>query len=57
MKAMDVHEHIMINHITEQLHEFKYFDTENKSKRELVTKLAVFRAMEVKVESPNNSWF
>jgi uncharacterized protein HemX len=47
----------MINHITEQLHEFKYFDTEGKSRKELTAKLAKLRAMEVKVGDPGSGWF
>ncbi|GAB3801537.1 hypothetical protein [Virgibacillus kimchii] len=58
IKAHSMQENIMINHIIEELNNrFNYRDTEGKSLRELKYKLAAFRAMEVKAESPNNSWW
>ncbi|WP_164219341.1 hypothetical protein [Virgibacillus sp. YIM 98842] len=48
IRAHDMQEDIMINHIVEELNNrFNYHDTEGKSLRELKYKLAAFRAMEV----------
>jgi hypothetical protein len=44
----------MTDIIIERLHELGFKDTEGKSQRELIQILA---AMDVKVDSPNNSWF
>ena len=56
IKAHDMQENIMINHIVEELNNrFNYHDTEGKSLRELKYKLAAFRAMEGEAESPNSS--
>ncbi|MDY0396809.1 hypothetical protein ACFSMW_14775 [Virgibacillus halophilus] len=57
MRVYEAQEHIMINHIKEQLNQLGYVDTENKSKRELTHKLAVLRATVVKVGNPANKWF
>lgn len=54
MKAVDVQENIMTNIIIDRLHELGFENTEGKTKKELVRILA---AMDVKVDSPNNSWF
>lgn len=43
--------------IIEQLEKYGYRDTDDKSYRELVNQLSRLRAMEIKVESPNASWF
>lgn len=58
IRAIDMQENIMINHIVEELNKrFNFYDTDGKSLRELKYKLAAFRAMEVKAENPNNSWW
>lgn len=57
MKTYEAQDNIMINHIIDQLHEFNYYDTDGKTKKELIHKLAVLRAMEIKAESPHSSWF
>jgi hypothetical protein len=48
IRAHDMQEDIMINHIVEELNNrFNYHDTDGKTLRELKYKLAAFRAMEV----------
>lgn len=54
MKTHEVEESIMINHIIDKLHEFNYYDTEGKTKKELVFKLATLRAMEIELEVEMN---
>ncbi|MBB6452007.1 hypothetical protein HNQ94_000428 [Salirhabdus euzebyi] len=57
MKAADVLETHKRNHIVEQLHKLKYFDTDGKSYEELKRKLAILRAMEIDVGTDANKWF
>ncbi|MYL50277.1 hypothetical protein GLV98_12335 [Halobacillus litoralis] len=44
-------------HVIEQLHNMGYTDTEGLTYDELVSKLAMARAMEVDVASDENKWF
>ncbi|GGB41501.1 hypothetical protein GCM10011409_18780 [Lentibacillus populi] len=57
MKAFEAEENIMVKHIIDQLHQLGYYETAGKSKRELITKLAAKRAVEVRVEDPGSGWF
>ncbi|WP_156947639.1 hypothetical protein [Virgibacillus alimentarius] len=57
MKAVDTQEHLMTNHIIEQLNELNYYDIAGKSQRELISILARLRALEVDVQSDENKWF
>ncbi|MDY0395396.1 hypothetical protein ACFSMW_13375 [Virgibacillus halophilus] len=57
MKVYESREKREINHIRNQLHELGFKDTAGMTRRELVHKLAVKRAAEVKVESPGQGWF
>lgn len=57
MKVYESREKREISHIRNQLHELGFKDTAGMSRRELVHKLAVKRAAEVKVESPGQGWF
>jgi predicted choloylglycine hydrolase len=58
IRAHNMQENIMINHITEELHsKFNFYDTEGMTLRELKYKLATFRATAVAVENPENSWW
>ena len=50
-------EHYKKQHVVEQLKKYGYEATEDMNYKELIRKLAIVRAMEVKVESPHNSWF
>lgn len=54
MKTYQAKEDMMIQHIKEQLHQLGYTDTENKTKRELVSKLAYLRVID---DNPNSGWF
>ncbi|MFD1350176.1 hypothetical protein [Oceanobacillus caeni] len=45
------------SYVIEQLRKYNYQDTDDKTYKELVNQLARLRAMEVKAESPNVSWF
>lgn len=45
------------SYIIEQLHKHGYYDTDNKTYKELKHKLAAIRALEVKQDNPSNSWF
>ena len=44
-------------YVVEQLEKYGYRDTDDKTYKELVNKLARLRVLEVKVESPHSSWF
>ncbi|MCJ8008099.1 hypothetical protein ACFFF5_17900 [Lederbergia wuyishanensis] len=57
MRAFEAKQDIMMNHIIEQLHRLGYYDTAGKSRRELVSQLAILRATEVNVENQENEWF
>lgn len=57
MKTFQIENDIMKAIIIEQLEKFGYRDVEGKTLKELKYKLAAFRAMEVKAESPHSSWF
>ena len=45
------------SHIIDQLAKHGYTDTEDLTYRELVNKLAVARAMEIKADRPGMGWF
>ena len=45
------------SHIIDQLAKHGYTDTDDLTYRELVNKLAVARAMEIKSERPGQGWF
>ena len=57
MRAHLIQDHQVNNHIIEQLNKLNYFDTEGKTQRELIHKLATLRAMEVKAVNPESGWF
>jgi len=57
MKVVDTQEQLMINHITEQLHELNYYDTEGKTGRELAYILARIRYMQIEAGNPESGWF
>ncbi|WP_164908542.1 hypothetical protein [Halobacillus litoralis] len=48
---------IKTKHVIEQLHGMGFKDVEGLSYEELVSKLALARAMEVDVTSDQNKWF
>lgn len=54
MKTMNPIESNMTDIIKEKLHALGYTETEGKEQRELKTILAV---LEIKAESPHNTWF
>ena len=57
MGAYSVQEQIMTNHIIDQLHELNYRDTDGKTRKELIYKLAILKEMQVDVEHPESKWF
>lgn len=57
MRAHLIQEHQVNSLIIEQLNKLNYFDTEGKTQRELIHKLATLRAMEVKAVNPESGWF
>jgi len=44
-------------HVIDQLAKYKFNNVEGMTYKELVSKLAMLRALEVKTESPEKSWF
>lgn len=44
-------------HVIEQLTKYSFYDVEDMSYRELVGKLAMLRALEVEIDSPEKEWF
>lgn len=44
-------------HVIDQLAKYKFNDVEGMTYKELVSKLAMLRALEIKTESPEKSWF
>lgn len=57
MKASSLELERKKNHVIKQLEKYGYKDNEHYTYRELVNKLAVARALEIKAESPHNTWF
>ncbi|MFA1820577.1 hypothetical protein ACDX78_10400 [Virgibacillus oceani] len=58
IRTHTMQEDIMINHITEELHQrFNFYETDGMTLRELKHKLAAFRATAVAAENPENKWF
>lgn len=57
MKTVDVQENLKRQHIVDRLHELNYYDTDGKTYKELVHKLAVLQAMEINIGSDENKWF
>ncbi|QTY15505.1 hypothetical protein [Virgibacillus pantothenticus] len=45
------------SYIIEQLHKHGYYDTDNKTYRELKHKLAAIRALKIKQDNPDQGWF
>lgn len=57
MKLVDTQEKYMTNHVVEQLNQLGFYATEDKTQKELINILARMRALEIKAESPHNTWF
>ncbi|MGJ9460087.1 hypothetical protein [Oceanobacillus sp. CF4.6] len=57
MRVHIVQEQLVSNHIIEQLNELNYYDTDGKTRRELIHKLATLKEMQVDIEHPESKWF
>ena len=44
-------------HVIDQLAKYKFNDVEGMTYKELVSKLAMLRALDVEIDSPEKSWF
>lgn len=57
MKVADTRKECITNHIIDQLNQLGFYATEGKTQKELINILARIKVMEIKAESPHNTWF